>query len=149
MVEKARAKAEAKYVEPEPVDEEGLPELPEGWAWATVEQLAALMDRAIQSGPFGSALKHSEFTDEGILVVGIDNVQDGFFSMGRENRVSVAKFEELRRFEARPGDVLITVMATVGRCAVIPDDLETAIITKHVYRVSVEQRLMLLSLLMN
>ncbi len=28
-----------KYKEPEPADAEGLPSLPEGWAWATVEQL--------------------------------------------------------------------------------------------------------------
>lgn len=29
----------AKYVEPEPVDTDGLPELPEGWSWASVEDL--------------------------------------------------------------------------------------------------------------
>lgn len=30
----------AKYKEPAPVDTEGLPELPEGWVWASVETLA-------------------------------------------------------------------------------------------------------------
>ncbi|MCB9779931.1 MAG: restriction endonuclease subunit S [Alphaproteobacteria bacterium] len=36
-VSAARKKAEAKYTEPEPVDAEaeGLPELPEGWCWAS------------------------------------------------------------------------------------------------------------------
>jgi type I restriction enzyme S subunit len=32
-----------KYVEPEPVDAEGLGELPEGWCWATLEQVAQLV----------------------------------------------------------------------------------------------------------
>lgn len=38
--DKARAKAEAKYVEPEPVDDSELPELPEGWCWARLEELS-------------------------------------------------------------------------------------------------------------
>ncbi len=33
------ANPKKKYVEPEPVDTSELPELPEGWCWATVEQL--------------------------------------------------------------------------------------------------------------
>jgi type I restriction enzyme S subunit len=36
--------------------------------------------------------------------------------------------------------VLVTVMATVGRTCVIPDGLEPAIITKHVYRITPNRR---------
>lgn len=128
-----------KYKEPVGPDATDLPELPDGWCWATVEQLASPEPRSIQSGPFGSALLHSEFQDEGILAIGIDNVLDGYFSMGRQHRINREKYEELRKFTARPLDVLITVMATVGRCCVVPADLETAIITKHVYRITVNQ----------
>lgn len=32
----------AKYVEPEPVDTAGLPELPEGWAWVSVSEVASI-----------------------------------------------------------------------------------------------------------
>lgn len=39
-LEKARKQAEKKYQPPEPVDPEGLPELPEGWCWASVDELA-------------------------------------------------------------------------------------------------------------
>ncbi|MCB9787986.1 MAG: restriction endonuclease subunit S [Deltaproteobacteria bacterium] len=34
------AKPGKKYVEPKPVDTSGLPELPEGWCWASVEELS-------------------------------------------------------------------------------------------------------------
>src|SRR5437899_891965 len=52
------------------------------------------------------------------------------------HRISQDKYAELQRYKARPLDVLITVMATVGRCCVLPEDIEPAIITKHVYRIS-------------
>ncbi len=63
---------QGKYKAPAAPDTTDLPELPDGWCWATVEQLAAPEPRSIQSGPFGSALLHSEFQQTGILVVGID-----------------------------------------------------------------------------
>ena len=128
-----------RYEEPKGPYVSELPELPEGWFWATVEQLASSQPRSIQSGPFGSALLHSEFQETGILAIGIDNVLEGVFSIGRQHRISHQKYEELNKFTARPLDVLITVMATVGRCCVVPTDLETAIITKHVYRISANQ----------
>jgi type I restriction enzyme S subunit len=114
-------------------------DLPHGWARETIQSLAADVPRAIQSGPFGSSLLHSEFQATGRLVIGIDNVLDGHFVAGSKHRISNAKFEELRRYEARPLDVLITVMATVGRVCVVPPDIEPAIITKHVYRITVDK----------
>jgi type I restriction enzyme, S subunit len=132
---------ESKYKEAAPADVRELPPLPDGWCWATVEQLASHQPRSIQSGPFGSNLRHSEFQASGRLVLGIDNVQDGYFSMGANHRISEGKYIELSKYGARPGDVLITVMATVGRCCVVPSDLEPAIITKHVYRITCDREL--------
>nr|WP_247655284.1 restriction endonuclease subunit S [Pseudoalteromonas sp. MMG007] len=97
----------------------------------------------MQSGPFGSNLKHSEFQESGVLVLGIDNVKSGDFSLGSQNRISETKYKELEKYTARPGDLLVTVMASLGRSCVVPRELEKAIITKHVYRISMEQKLLL------
>ena len=51
------------------------------------------------------------------------------------------KYKELKKYAVRPLDVLITVMATIGRCCVVPEDIETAILTKHVYRITVNRAL--------
>lgn len=131
-----------RYKEPRPIDADGLPALPEGWCWAALEELVSGKPRSLQSGPFGSNLKHSEFQDYGVLVLGIDNVRDGRFSVGSGNRISEKRFRELQKYEARPGDLLITVMASLGRTCIVPRDLETAIITKHLYRVSMEPDLL-------
>ncbi len=125
-----------KYKEPISPDTNDLPSLPKDWTWATVEQLASGCLGAIQSGPFGSQLLHSEFVDDGILAIGIDNVLDGKFSLGRQHRITPAKFKTLEKFAARPRDVVITIMATVGRVCVLPQRLEPAIITKHCYRIT-------------
>jgi type I restriction enzyme S subunit len=66
-------------------------------------------------------------------------VLDGCFTMGSQHRISQSKFAELQRNDARPLDVLITVMATVGRVCVRPPDIEPAISTKHVYRITVDR----------
>lgn len=39
-LEQARKKAEKKYKEPIPPDTDGLPELPEGWCWSTIDQVS-------------------------------------------------------------------------------------------------------------
>ncbi len=128
-----------RYEEPSGVDRVRLPELPPGWTWASLSQITSEQERSFQSGPFGSALLHSEFRSTGRLVIGIDNVRNGSFSFGSNHRISDEKYLELRKFKARPADVLITVMATIGRTCVVPDDIEEAIITKHVYRISLDQ----------
>ncbi|MBU1568159.1 MAG: restriction endonuclease subunit S [Proteobacteria bacterium] len=119
-----------------------LPVLPDSWGWTTLGELISGKARSMQSGPFGSNLKHSEFTSQGILVIGIDNVLDGKFSLGNQNRITKKKFEELKKYQARPKDLLVTVMASLGRTCVVPENIEDAIITKHVYRITMEEKLL-------
>jgi type I restriction enzyme S subunit len=116
----------------------GNEDLPNSWGWKSIRDLASSKKGSIQSGPFGSNLLHSEFRSTGVLVIGIDNVLDGKFSFGKRHRISHQKYESLKKYAARPLDVLVTVMATVGRCCVLPSDIETAIITKHVYRITAD-----------
>lgn len=97
---------------------------------------------ALQSGPFGSHLHNSDFVESGpVRVVGIDNVLDGEFSQGKNRRINWEKYEELKKYTLEAGDILITIMGTVGRCCVFPQVQEPAICTKHVYRIQVDERL--------
>jgi type I restriction enzyme S subunit len=132
-----------RYPGPEGFDAEDLPALPDEWCWAGLDEMVSGKPRSMQSGPFGSNLLHSEFQASGVLVLGIDNVRDGAFSMGSQNRISEEKFRNLEKYQARPGDLLVTVMASLGRTCIVPRDLERAIITKHVYRISMEEQLLL------
>ena len=62
-----------KYEEPSAPDTSDLPELPEGWCWASVDQLSLLIQ-------YGTSAKTNEEAD-GVPVIRMGNIVDGYLTL--------------------------------------------------------------------
>jgi type I restriction enzyme S subunit len=125
---KGKDPAKIKYVEPKGPDTTGLPALPEGWVWATVEQLAAHEPNSITDGPFGSNLKTEHYTYSGVRVIRLQNIGDGVF-IDNQAYISDEHFTKLRRHEIQSGDIVIAALGeNLPRACIIPSFVGPAIV---------------------
>lgn len=121
---------------PEMYQETAIGWIPIEWNLSTLEELLMPIPNSIRSGPFGSALLKHELVENGIPFLGIDNIHVERFDDDFHRFVSERKFQELARYKVRARDVVITIMGTVGRCCIIPDNIEVALSSKHLWTMS-------------
>jgi type I restriction enzyme S subunit len=113
---------------------EWLWEIPAHWEVYALRRRLFREAGSIKIGPFGSALKLEFMTQEGFKVYGQEHVITRDFSRGNKY-VDQAKFAELAACEIRPRDIVVTMMGSSGRCAVVPEDIERGIMDSHLLRI--------------
>lgn len=67
-----------------------------------LESLAKNSKGSMRSGPFGSDLRHSEFVDNGIAVIGIDNAVKNKFEWSQRRYITAEKYQKLKRYTIFP-----------------------------------------------
>lgn len=125
---KGKDPKKATYVEPEPVDTEGLPELPSGWAWASVAQLSDLQ-LGQQRAPIHAA------ADVTYPYVRAANIKWDGLDLSDVKRMG---FPNPERYTLRSGDVLLTEASgspsEVGKPVIWRGEIETCCYQKTVLR---------------
>lgn len=125
-----------------PIKPEEVPfELPDGWVWCRWIDLLSNDKYSMKRGPFGSALRKDFFVKKGVRVFEQYNpINDDPYWM--RYFITEEKYNELKAFTAKPGDLLISCSGvTLGRITEIPDDTEKGIINQALLKINLDKRL--------
>jgi len=118
-----------------PTDEDAL-----DWDTPTIESLGDGMTPAVKAGPFGSALTKDQYVPVGFKVYGQEQVIRGDHTYG-DYFISPKKYRELESCAVRPGDVLLSLVGTVGRLLEIPEGALPGVINPRLIRFSLNKKL--------
>ncbi|MDP3103478.1 MAG: restriction endonuclease subunit S [Candidatus Methanoperedens sp.] len=106
-----------KYKEPDAPDTNGLPELPDGWYWATFEQVS----NRVTVGHVGPM--KDEYIGYGIPFLRSQNVRENKFDTDGLKYISQEFHEKLKKSSLQPGDLVVVRSGSVGVACVIPETL--------------------------
>lgn len=124
------ANPKKKYVAPEPVDESELPDLPEGWCWASVEELTP----AEFSVVYGIILP-GPHVEDGVPFVRPADIDNGQVRLDALPRTSPEIADKYRRAALKPGDLVFSIVGTIGKWLIVPEWLDGANITQSSVRI--------------
>ena len=109
------------------------------WKEYTVQELIDLgMIEEPLDGNHGSMHpKASDYVDSGVPFIMANNIINGVVDLDGCAFITEEQANTLRKGFAKPGDVLLTHKATIGRTAIVPNKYETIILTPQVtyYRI--------------
>lgn len=114
---------------------DNLPALNKFWKWSTIDNIAGHEVSSLKAGPFGSSLKKSFYTETGYKIYGQEQVISGDSTIGNYY-VNEEKFQSLINCAIAPFDILISLVGTVGKVLVLPEDCEKGIINPRLVKVT-------------
>ena len=115
------------------IDEEVPFEIPQGWEWCRLNDLALY-----RKGPFGSSLTKSMFvakSNQSIKVYEQKNAIQKDFRLG-DYYISKEKFEAMQSFIVKPNDIIVSCAGTIGETYLLPLDAPVGIINQALMRVT-------------
>lgn len=110
-----------------------LGKIPKSWEVVNVDDFILDKKGAMKIGPFGSALKKDSMVANGIKVYGQENIFVRDMSFG-DRYITQEHYESLKSCELFPGDFIISMMGTIGKCMVVPTGIEKGIMDSHLLR---------------
>ena len=115
------------------IDEEVPFEIPKGWEWCRLNDLALY-----RKGPFGSSLTKSMFvakSTQSIKVYEQKNAIQKDCTLG-DYYISKEKFETMQSFVVKPNDIIVSCAGTIGETYLLPSDAPVGIINQALMRVT-------------
>jgi type I restriction enzyme S subunit len=121
----------AVYEAPRPAVLDGMPELPEGWCWASLSQLTS----AVDSLCYG-VVQPGEDIPDGVPLVRVNDLASGTVKTGALKHIATDVEEAYSRSRLRGGEVLVSLVGTIGRVAIVPPSLAGANIARALAKIT-------------
>lgn len=119
-------KWKARYPAPTPVSTGELPNLPDRWTWASIDQLTHLVTS-------GSRGWKAYYSTDGPIFIRSQDIRTDKLDLAEAAHVRPPKVSEGKRTQIKLGDLLVTITgANVGRAAVVDAELTEAYVSQHV-----------------
>ena len=116
-----------------------LPKLPQGWILTHLENLVVSPTNDIVDGPFGSDLKASEYVENGVPIIRLQNIERSRFINKNTRFIIPEKAKELERHGYKTGDIVITKLGDpLGKACIVPIEAGNGIIVADVVRIRIE-----------
>ncbi|HHX8757295.1 restriction endonuclease subunit S [Legionella pneumophila] len=112
--------------------------LPKDWKWNILPNVLENGADSIKIGPFGSALKKEILVKSGYKVYGQENIFNKNMEIGTRY-INFENFKKLKNCELKTGDIIISMMGTIGQCHIIPEHVERGIMDSHLLRLRLDQ----------
>lgn len=92
-------------------------------------------------GPFGGSLKKSIFKEHGYAVY---EQSHAIYNQFDEIRyfIDEDKFNEMKRFELNPGDIIMSCSGTMGKVAIVPANIKRGIINQALLRLAPSKKIL-------
>ena len=91
-------------------------------------------------GPFGGSLKKEFFVDEGYAVYEQQHaIRNQFHSV--RYFIDENKFKEMKRFELHENDIIMSCSGTMGKVAIVPNNIQKGIINQALLKISPSNKL--------
>ncbi|MGI8794348.1 MAG: restriction endonuclease subunit S [Acidimicrobiales bacterium] len=113
-----------------------MSDLPNGWAWAALDELRADITNALAIGPFGSNLKVADYRGSGVPLIFVRHIRARDFEGLDPKFIDNEKAEQLSAHVVRPGDVVVTKMGDPPGDATVFRGRSTAVLTADCIKVT-------------
>lgn len=93
----------------------------------------------IVDGPFGSNMKRSDYSEDGIPVLKIQNVKPFKIEIKKMDFVTESKYAELKRHSYKKGDIVMTKLGDPLGASAIVEDIDDGLIVADLVRIRAEK----------
>ena len=122
-----------------PLKETEIGPMPKDWEVVRLGDVV-IKNKGIQRGPWGGSIKKEIFVSVGYAVYEQGNVISGNITDFRYF-IDKDKFEELKNFEVKAGDILITAAGTLGKLVILPNKIHEGVINQALIRIRIDEQI--------